>query len=236
MHKVNGIILASGEGSRLAKKSRQFGLPKHLLPIGESSSIGMLIEEMRCCVERISIVIPEKWQRVYESAPFAGDKDIHFLMKKSGGFSEDFRLASQCSGRDWNLLAVGDIIFPAGELRKFYTKFIDSGGFNSFASRGKMLHLGLDRDRLRTLFWPTVVDVRMVAAMVHRDFFAKLQSVNPESPLAVLSFFIRGFWGRRISISPLKTRINLNTDADYTLAASLDFSQEAQRNRHENNR
>ena len=42
MKKLTGVILASGEGSRMSELTEKMGLPKHLFPLGGEAVIARL--------------------------------------------------------------------------------------------------------------------------------------------------------------------------------------------------
>lgn len=205
-HKRTGVVLASGEGSRLKTLSQTLGLPKHLFPIGKTSIIGRLFLEMsQCCHQLICVVRKEHadiFRRELDKLPL----QIQLVVKQEKGFKGDFLAILQAAENQEVFITVGDLIFPDLEIIHFMEK--------SESNNDKVI-LGLDKFGFSTLKFPTIFDFRIVAALLTRKVLQDILDLNPESFKDVIFRFLCYLIKNRVRPALLKTLFNVNTPESY---------------------
>lgn len=207
--KRTGIILASGEGSRLKSISDELGLPKHLFPIGNQSILGHIAFELSKSCEQIIVItkdgLLEKFQDEASRLPF--EVEIH--SKNGTGFQGDFSAAFENSRNESIVMTVGDLVFPEGEIERFIEK----------ADRvpNKLL-LAFDRGQLIVPKFPTIVDFRLLMTAMPKSLLKEILDLNPESFKEVGGRFLKFLFAGKVKPTTQKTLFNINTPESYARA------------------
>lgn len=205
-NQTTGIILASGEGSRLRELSDSLNLPKHLFPIGETSIIGRIINDMvEVCDQIICIVPPEnieKFQKDIASTSCC----VEVIAKSSPGFRGDFEAAFKATKHKHIILTVGDLVFPDGEVRKFSERV---------SQKPDCAFLAFDSSVLWSFKFPTFLHFRIVMASLSKDILNDILGLNPESFWSVATVFMKYFLKNRVRSTTLGTLFNINTPESY---------------------
>ncbi|MBF0366309.1 MAG: NTP transferase domain-containing protein [Oligoflexia bacterium] len=212
--KTTGVILASGEGSRLKTLSKTLGVPKHLFPIGNATIITRIANELHQSCDELLCITKESYLPQYREAfkllPFA----IKVISKEAPGFRGDF-MATKEAKYDHIVLTVGDLIFPEGELTRFVTLA---------KSKDPKALICLDQGQLKKL------DMRIIMASYPKSLLSEVLPLNPES-LASMSFaFLKNFLRGRVALALSKTLFNINTEESYQKAKEF-FSSNKNKNK-----
>ncbi|OFZ25020.1 MAG: hypothetical protein A2381_13180 [Bdellovibrionales bacterium RIFOXYB1_FULL_37_110] len=201
---TTGIIMASGEGSRLRPITQKFGLPKHLLPLGNTSSVALIIPELRKCCNQIILVCGKDEKNIFEEKISLIAPDVEIIPKDHTGFAGDYLIAHQYSKNEHIVLTVGDIVFKKHELPRIIHKV--QMNFPKFT-------LVFDRRQIISK-----LDFRMVAASTNKEMLQMIMQINPESFKEVSYNFIRLFLQNKVRASLADVLFNLNTPESYDLA------------------
>lgn len=182
------------------------GLPKHLLPIGDTTIVSRTASEMALCCDELICIVPPNFQSNFENEFQDKGLSVHIVPKMIQGFKGDFTAASQSAEFDNILLTVGDIIFPDNEITAFK--------YRTNSARNKLV-LAFDRKRLRVLKFPTIIDYRMVLARMPVEILKNLIDVNPEAPIDVVRNIFRLLLKKQITFALVNTMFNVNTIQAY---------------------
>ena len=210
---TTGVILASGEGSRLKEVSASLGVPKHLFPIGNTTIIERLIRDMAGVCQEILCITQKHHEELCLKMIQKNNYQIpvRIIAKTERGFGGDF-LAMHHASCEHIALTMGDLIFPDKVVSGFIAKSQDS--------RSKAI-LALDSTTIHVPRFPTIVDFRVVMAAFPKPFLQEIIGLNPESlrsmGWAVLRYLAKG----QIRLSFLKTLFNVNTPQAYQQALAF---------------
>jgi len=207
---ITGIILASGEGSRMAVLSQSFGLPKHLFPLASDPGnhpVARLYNQLKEQCQEVLCIVPEKWQHAYRSRRELDGLKI--VVKTEAGFHNDFRLVLENASFAYLMLAVGDILYPDTFFSSFYYKATQA----QRTSREKIV-LALEKNRLLRL----PPDIRMLAMYGPRTTMDQLRNLNPELAASFLQHALRLLLQRRLAFTYMDSLFNLNRPEDYERA------------------
>ena len=116
---TSGVIMASGEGSRMRFLREITGIPKHLLPVGDTTIVSRTASEMSQCCDELICIVPPHFQSHFETEFQSKGLPVRVIPKMIQGFKGDFTAASQSAKFENILLTVGDIIFPDREITAF---------------------------------------------------------------------------------------------------------------------
>jgi len=203
---TSGVIMASGEGSRMHFLREMTGLPKHLLPIGHTTIVSRTATEIAQCCDEIICITPPHFQHHFETEFHSKNLSVRVIPKTIQGFKGDFTAAAQSAKYRDILLTVGDIIFPDNEITAFK---------NRTDNDHNKLVLAFDKQRLRVLKFPTIVDYRMVLARMPVDILKNLIGINPEALLEVIRHSVRLLLQKQITFALVNTLFNVNTIQAY---------------------
>ena len=194
------------------------GIPKHLLPVGDTTIVSRTASEMSQCCDELICIVPPHFQSHFETEFQSKGLPVRVIPKMIQGFKGDFTAASQSAKFENILLTVGDIIFPDREITAF-KKSTDSA-YNK-------LVLALDRKRLRVLKFPTIIDYRMVLARMPVEILKNLIDINPEAPFEVIRHIFRLLLTKQITFALVNTLFNVNTiDAYHKAKTYFDLKQQ----------
>jgi molybdopterin-guanine dinucleotide biosynthesis protein A len=198
--KSTGIVLASGEGSRLRELSQILGLPKHLFPLGDSTSVGRIAHAMAPLCQEVLCLTRQEENALFGQKLSALPFPVRIISKEQQGFRGDFLAAFQ-STSDHIVLTVGDLIFPDGELQNFILRA---------QKKPEKIFLAIDAQTWKRF------DFRIVAAALPKKFLEELIPLNPESFWSIFWAFLKNF--RRVKLALVQTLFNLNTPEVYAQA------------------
>jgi len=201
---TTGVIMASGEGSRLRPVTQMLGLPKHLLPLGETSSVALIIKELKRSCNQIILVCGKDEKNIFEDKILNIDKNIEIISKDTSGFAGDYLIAYKHAKNEHIVLTVGDIVFKKDELIRIIKK--SQANFPKFT-------LVFDRHQIISK-----LDFRMVAASTNKEMLQMIMKINPESFKEVSSNFARLFLQNKVRAAFAEVLFNLNTPESYDLA------------------
>jgi molybdopterin-guanine dinucleotide biosynthesis protein A len=211
-YKMTGVILASGEGSRMRALSKETGLPKHLFPLGKTTVISRIAQDLARFCDEVICIIPAPYITHFSKELQERIPGVRLAVKKIKGFKGDFTAAYEESKYDHILLTVGDLVFPDGEIEIFAHKA------DLF---GEKLVLAFDRNRLRVLKFPTIIDFRMILARLPREILKTVIELDPESPVSVVKGMVRLIIKNKLRVIFSRTLFNLNTPEVYEKAKSF---------------
>ena len=201
---TTGVIMASGEGSRLRPVTQLLGLPKHLLPLGKTSSVALIIHELKKCCNQIILVCGKDEKNIFEDKISSIDQKIEIIPKNNSGFAGDYLIAHQHAQNEHIVLTVGDIVFKKDELTRIIKK--SQTNFPKFT-------LVFDHRQIISK-----LDFRMVAASTNKEMLQMIMQINPESFKEVSSNFARLFLQNKVRAAFAEVLFNLNTPESYELA------------------
>ena len=207
---LSGVILASGEGSRMRQLSAQLHLPKHLFPLGSSSVVGRLIRQMQGLCSEILIITSPAQAAVFTEhlAQISSAIPLRLQVKQTAGFRGDFA-AMAAAQQDNLLLTMGDLVF-------------DDRMLPTLAQQTAPNVIAIDRTT--SLHF----DFRIIGGKIQKTLLTELSSVNPESFWPMLKLVARQIWHRKGKITFLPSLFNLNTPAAYQKALAY-FQQHPER-------
>ncbi|RMD60264.1 MAG: hypothetical protein D6828_00240 [Nitrospirae bacterium] len=203
---LTGVIMASGEGSRMSYMRALTGLPKHLLPIGSSTPVSRIAKELSVFCEEVLCIVPLGLKSVFYEEFKRRELDVKVYEKEERGFRGDFIKACEKANFSNIILTVGDIVFPDGEISSFIERAEDTPD---------KIVIALDRRRLRILKLPTILDFRMVLASVPKDLLFEYRNINPESILSMFNIILRFITKNRIRFLLSNVLFNINTPSEY---------------------
>jgi CTP:molybdopterin cytidylyltransferase MocA len=206
---ITGFILASGEGSRMTSLTAKLGLPKHLLPLGNSTVTGRTIAQLNECCDQVTVIVKETESNQFQTELTKSGCKFTIATKKKAGFQGDFAAALSATQHSHAILTVGDLVFPDNAIVQFV----------KLASKTPdKLTLALDRDGLRKLRFPTVVDLRMVLVWLPREILAEIVDLNPENFWAVSYLLVRLLTRNKVQLCRVATLFNINRPENYLAA------------------
>jgi len=196
--------MASGEGSRLRLVTQRLGLPKHLLPLGQTSSVALIVQELKKCCNQIILVCGRDEKNIFEDTILKIDNNVEIIPKEDPGFSGDYAIAHKHAQNEHIVLTVGDIVFKKNELTRIIKT--SQANFPKFT-------LVFDRHQIISH-----LDFRMVAASTDKKMLQMIMQINPESFKEVSLNFLRFFLQNKVRASLAEVLFNLNTPESYDLA------------------
>lgn len=207
--KITGVILASGEGSRMKQLSSKMGLPKHLFPLGDTTVVSRIARELSSFCDEVICVVPEHYIKHFSENFQNKVPGVKVVTKRFKGFKGDFTAAYEEAAHRHVVITVGDLVFPDGEIRHFMER--------TEPFREKLI-AAFDKKRLRVLTFPTIVDFRMVLACMPKDLLKMIIETDPESPLSVLRRLVKLILMDKLKLVAADTLFNLNTPESYEKA------------------
>ncbi|MBF0361698.1 MAG: NTP transferase domain-containing protein [Oligoflexia bacterium] len=198
---TTGIILASGEGSRLKEQTKLLGVPKHLFPIGNSNIVNRLAQQFSLSCQEIICITSKEHQQIFQNnfktLPFA----VKVISKEEPGFKGDF-LATTNAQNHHIILTMGDLIFPDGEINSFVYQTQNNNKKNQAV-------ICLDRQQIKK------IDLRIVMCSYPKTLLEKIIPLNPESLLSVGTAFLKNFFQGNVTLNLATTLFNINTEDSY---------------------
>jgi NDP-sugar pyrophosphorylase family protein len=203
--KTTGVILASGEGSRLKELCLSEGVPKHLLPIGKDSIISRTLKSLEKNCSELLIIVKAEHEKTFSNVLLPNFPKLRIGIKKESGFSGDFKAIDELIKTQLVIITVGDLIFPSDVVEQF----------TLLAQKNpNRLRLGLDSQCIKAL------DFRIVISAFPASFLSEMIQVNPESFKQVAQKLIALFLKNRVRLNFLPTLFNVNTPECYLAAKS----------------
>jgi CTP:molybdopterin cytidylyltransferase MocA len=206
---ITGVIMASGEGSRMRFLRYATGLPKHLLPIGATTIVTRIAQEMAAVCNEVVCVTPQEFQEHFEQEFERNGLKVKVTAKTVKGFKGDYLAAYENASYRHVILTVGDLIFPDGEIKRFIS--------TALSSPSKLV-LAFDRKQLRTFKFPTIVDFRMVLAILPKAMLEAIVDVNPESFRSAFLSAARFAIKKQLRFTLVDTLFNVNNPTAYFMA------------------
>ena len=197
---LSGIILASGEGSRMRQLSEQLHLPKHLFPLGPTSVVGRLIKQMQGLCQEILVITSPPHASVFKQhlASISSAVPLRLEVKQASGFRGDF-MAMAAATHPQLLLTMGDLVFSNQILA-------------TLAAQKATNVIAIDRTT--SLHF----DFRILGGKIEKELLLQLKEINPESFWPMFRLVTQQIWHRKGKIIFLPSLFNLNTPAAYQKA------------------
>jgi len=199
---LSGVILASGEGSRMRQLSAQLQLPKHLFPLGSTSVLGRLIGQMQGLCQEILIITSAAQEKVFTQhlQNITSSVPLRLLIKQENGFKGDFA-AINAAQQDNLLLTMGDLVFADHILA-------------TLAQQTTPNVIAIDRTTAPHF------DFRIIGGKIQKELLTQLKGINPESFWPMFKLVLGQIWQRKGKIIFLPSLFNLNTPAAYHKAVA----------------
>ncbi len=204
-----GIILASGQGSRLRAVSEKLGIPKHLFPVGDKSLLERTATELSKHCDQIVVITKEEDREKFEQEISKFPFSVEVFVKSQDGFRGDFIEAYRCAKNKSVVITVGDLIFPDNEIAKFIKR--------ADKACNKMV-VAFDRTTIFKIRFPTVVDFRLLMAVMPKEMLKDIIELDPESPHQVLFKFLKLLIKKKLKPVLQKSLFNINTPESYESA------------------
>jgi molybdopterin-guanine dinucleotide biosynthesis protein A len=180
--------------------SQKLQLPKHLFPLGKSSVLGRLIQQMQAVCSEILVITSAAQEAVFQEhlGKMGHPIPLRLQIKKDEGFAGDFKVMAAAYEAQL-LVTMGDLVFAPHVLPTIA------------AHQGPNV-IVIDRTTAPHF------DFRIIGGKIQKNLITKLQQVNPESfwPMfkLVASEVLRG----RGKVTFLPSLFNLNTPQAYQQA------------------
>jgi molybdopterin-guanine dinucleotide biosynthesis protein A len=203
MSSLTGIVLASGKGSRMEPLTKELGVPKHLLPIGEETLITRICHQLSHDCEVVLHTCPIEHEDAFKKALQDEELKVATIIAREG-FLGDFTVILKHLKQSTTRIAIvtGDLVFDDEQLKRFLEKS---------KKRGKTIVLGLRNGDAK------LIDPAISAISFPLDFLEEVikQNINPENIKEVILFALKQVFQRGIIIRHLPVLANINTPQDY---------------------
>ncbi len=206
-NELTGIVLASGEGSRLQEVSQKLGLPKHLFPLGEESLIERTLKNMAPHCQQLVCITQKQFVSLFEEKLKHLPFEVQIVAKEKDGFIGDLEKARQMAQSSHILLTVGDLVFPSSAISEFIQRI-----------NIKKINLGLDRSAIN---FPKQMDLRIALVSFPKEMIELFLHINPEKHSQIIPRALKLLIQGKITVKWTRTLFNINTPDSYSEAQSF---------------